>query len=359
MNKTPLHQQHLDLDAKMVDFYGWDMPLHYGSQLEEHHAVRKGAGMFDVSHMTVVDILGAGGRKFLRHVLANDIDDLKIGQALYSCLLNPHGGVVDDLIVYCRSSDNYRLVLNGATRDKDLKWLQQHALGHSVGIQERHDLAMIAVQGPNAIEKTLTILDDSQVDAVSTLREFEAVDVANYFFARTGYTGEQGFEIVLPREHVVTFWQALLKAGVKPCGLGARDSLRLEAGMMLYGQDMNESTTPYESGLGWTVKLSPEDRLFVGREAILDLKQKGTQSKMVGLVLEAKGVLRQGQDVLFEGEALGKITSGGYSPTLEKSIAFARVPVAVTDVCEVDIRGKKYPVRVTKPRFVRNGKIIF
>jgi len=357
--KTPLHNEHIVAGAKMVDFHGWEMPLHYGSQIEEHHIVRKQAGMFDVAHMTVIDILGAGGRLFLRKLLANDVDQLKHnGRALYSCMCNEHGGIIDDLIVYQRASDNYRVVLNSATHDQDLAWIRRKSEGFAVGLQERKELAMIAVQGPEAIEKIMQILTPAQADAISTLTAFECVDVANWFFARTGYTGEDGFEIMLPGEEIVTLWNALLRVGVKPCGLGARDTLRLEAGMLLYGQDMDETTTPLESGLAWTVKLQPEDRDFIGMGALLSQKQHGLKRKLVGLTLDGRGIMRTGQRVLVPGHQDGIITSGSYSPTLGKSIALARVPVEAGDQVMVEIRDQHIPAQAGKPRFVKQGKAL-
>ncbi|RUR12892.1 glycine cleavage system aminomethyltransferase GcvT [Legionella sp. km772] len=354
--KTPLHAAHLACGAKMVNFHDWEMPLHYGSQLNEHHFVRKDAGLFDVSHMTIIDVLGAGGRQFLRKLLTHDIDQLThTGRALYSCMCNEHGGIIDDLIVYQRASDNYRLVLNSATRDKDMAWIWDKSQGFAVGLQERPELAMIAVQGPNAIEKTKKILSAPQLDAISTLTHFECVDVESWFFARTGYTGEDGFEIIVPQETVVQLWNDLLEAGVKPCGLAARDTLRLEAGMLLYGQDMDETTTPLESGLGWTVTWQPEDRGFIGMGALFSQKQQGAARKLVGLTLLEKGIMRPGQKVIIEQCPDGIITSGTYSPTLEKSIALARVPVGVGSEVLVDIRGKLIPAKVGKPRFVKNG----
>lgn len=357
--KTPLHASHLECHAKMVNFYGWDMPLHYGSQIEEHHAVRQSAGLFDVSHMTIVDILGAGGRQFLRKLLTNDVDTLEhTGRALYSCMCNEHGGIIDDLIVYQRASDNYRVVLNSATRERDIAWIREKSEGFSVGLQERRDLAMIAVQGPEAIARTLKVLTAAQADAVSTLTHFECVDIDNWFVARTGYTGEDGLEIIVPNDRIAELWSDLLATGVKPCGLGARDTLRLEAGMLLYGQDMDESVTPLEAGLGWTVTWAPEERDFIGMGALLSQKQQGVKRKMVGLVLQDRGVMRPGQQVCVEGRPVGTITSGSYSPTLEQSIALARVPVATPEKVTVDIRGKLVPALVRKPRFVKQGKAI-
>lgn len=357
--KTPLHAAHIAASAKMVDFFGWEMPLHYGSQINEHQIVRQQAGMFDVSHMTIVDILGAGGRQFLRKLLTNDVDQLShMGQALYSCMCNEHGGIIDDLIVYQRASDNYRVVLNSATRGRVIHWLREKSEGFAVGLQERKELAMLAVQGPQAIERVLTVLNPIQIDAVATLGAFECADVDHWFFARTGYTGEDGLEIVMPREEIQAFWDRLLAVGVSPCGLAARDTLRLEAGMMLYGQDMDETVTPLESGLAWTVKFEPQERNFIGMGALLSQKSQGIKRKMVGLVLQEKGVMRHGQKVVVPGYPDGIITSGSFSPTLGVSIALARVPVETGENAEVDIRGKLCPVKVGKPRFVKHGQAL-
>lgn len=355
--KTPLYANHLALNARMVEFHGWEMPLNYGSQLNEHHAVRTQAGMFDVSHMTVVDILGAGGRQFLRKLLTNDIDKLKhTGKALYTSMCNQHGGIIDDLIVYQRAPDNYRLVLNSATRARDLAWIRETIRGFSADLQERPELAMIAVQGPCAIEKVLSVLDATQADAVSTIGPFECVDVDSYFFARTGYTGENGLEIIVPKEKISALWQSLLNIGIIPCGLAARDTLRLEAGMLLYGQDMNETNTPLESGLAWTVSFQPEDRDFIGMQAMLFQKQHGLQQKLVGLTLQDKGIMRSGHPVIIDGLPNGIITSGTYSPTLEKSIAFARVPIDTKETVSVDIRGKLHLASVGPLRFIQQTR---
>lgn len=354
LKKTPLYEQHISASAKMVDFHGWSMPLNYGSQLDEHRVVRSRAGMFDVSHMTVVDVLGAGDRQFLRRVLTNDIDALPhAGRALYSCMCNEHGGIIDDLIVYQRGPDNYRLILNSATRDRDLAWLKEQVAGFASGLQERHELAMLAVQGPEAVQIAMDTLGPSYADAISTLQRFECVDVGHYFIARTGYTGEDGLEIVLPADEIAGLWDSLLQAGVKPCGLAARDTLRIEAGMLLYGQDMDENTTPLESGLAWTVKFTPEDRNFVGMGALLSQKQHGLSRKLVGLILdEEKGVMRTGQKVVVSGHADGVVTSGTFSPILNRSIALARVPVAADDKVLVEIRGRLVCASVVKPKFI-------
>jgi len=359
VQKTPLYDQHLRQQAQMVDFFGWMMPLHYGSQLKEHEAVRHSAGVFDVSHMNIVDCLGAADRQFLRYLLANDIDRLAHpGKALYSCMLNEHGGVIDDLIVYHRASDNYRLVLNAATRQHDMAWLRDRSNGSAVYLQERTELAMLAIQGPLAISKTMEVLSAAQMDAVSTLGNFEGVDVGDWFFSRTGYTGEEGFEVILPAADAPRFWQSLLANGVQPCGLGARDSLRLEAGFLLYGQDMDETTTPLESGLGWTIAWDPPERDFIGRGALAMQKERSVKRRFVGLILEDKGVMRAKAQVTVPGVGQGIVTSGGYSPTLKKSIALARIPAGKEEECTVSIRNEWHPARIVSPRFVKNGKAL-
>lgn len=355
--QTPLYNDHVNMGAKIVDFSGWDMPIHYGSQIEEHHQVRNDAGMFDVSHMTVLDIRGAGGREFLRHLLANNVDRLKDeGKALYSCMLNPSAGVIDDLIVYYMKPDWYRMVVNAATRDKDLAWINRQAASFSVEIRERDELAMIAVQGPAAIEKFCGLLDDAASEKLRSLGVFYAMEAGELFIARTGYTGEDGVEIILPASEASPLWQELHGQGVAPIGLGARDTLRLEAGMNLYGSDMDESTTPLESGLTWTIAWEPQDRHFIGREALEKQRADKPAMKLVGLVLQGKGVLRNHQKVIVDGVGEGEITSGSFSPTLGRAIAFARVPAATGTDCQVEMRGKLMSARVVKPPFVRNGK---
>jgi aminomethyltransferase len=356
--KTPLHAKHLEAGARIVDFGGWDMPLHYGSQIEEHHAVRRRAGVFDVSHMTIVDVAGARSLDFLRFLLANDVAKLREpGKALYGCMLNPAGGVVDDLIVYFTGSSTYRLIVNAATRDKDLAWIRKNAEPFGVTASERSELAMIAVQGPDARELAAGIFDSRWRDRALALKPFTAVQADDLFIARTGYTGEDGFEIVLPASSAETFWQAVLESGAAPCGLGARDTLRLEAGMNLYGADMDETTSPLESGLGWTVALEPPDRNFIGRDAVVQMQSKPDRQRFAGLLLEGRGVLRGHQRVVVEGRHDGEITSGGFSPTLQRSIALARLPAGDYDRCRVDVRGKLLDVRIVKPPFVRNGSI--
>lgn len=354
--KTPLYEAHLEAGARMVDFSGWEMPISYGSQLEEHHQVRQAAGMFDVSHMTVVDLSGERCREFLGRVLANDVARLQQrGKAMYSCMLNDDGGVIDDLITYFISDTRFRLVVNAATRDTDLAWIRRHAAAFEVEVTERPDMAMIAVQGPAARDSVIGLLDAADGQAARELEPFTSAKLGELFVARTGYTGEDGFEITLPGEQAAEFWQGLLGAGVQPCGLGARDTLRLEAGMNLYGQDMDETVTPLESGLAWTVAMK-DDRDFIGRPALEAQKQSGLERKLVGLVLQDRGVLRHGQKVLTEAGA-GVLTSGSFSPTLERSIGLARIPAAARDEARVEIRGRELGVNIVRPPFVRAGQV--
>jgi aminomethyltransferase len=355
LRQTPLNAIHRAMGAKMVDFGGWDMPVNYGSQIEEHHKVRRDCGMFDVSHMRVVDMEGSGVRAFLRYLLANNVDKLTLsGKALYSAMLRPDGGVIDDLIIYFMDERWFRIVVNAGTADKDIAWMRQQAAQHApqLAIASRDDLAMVAVQGPNARERVWQVLPETRA-ATEGLQRFQAAECGAYFIARTGYTGEDGLEIMLPKTQAVEFWNALNRAGVPPIGLGARDTLRLEAGMNLYGQDMDESVGPLESGLAWTVDLaSPRD--FIGKAALL---ANPATRKLVGLLLLDRGVLRGHQKVItVQGE--GEITSGTFAPTLEKSIALARVPVGVQtgDTVEVAIRDKMLAARVVKYPFVRDGK---
>ena len=360
--QTPLYDQHVLCGARMVDFHGWMMPLHYGSQIDEHHAVRTDAGMFDVSHMTIVDLHGSRTREFLRYLLANDVAKLtKPGKALYSGMLNASGGVIDDLIVYYLTEDYFRLVVNSATREKDLSWITQHAEPYAIDITVRDDLSLIAVQGPNAQAKANRLISDEQRHAVEGMKPFFGVQAGDFFIATTGYTGEAGYEIALPKEQAADFWQKLVQAGVKPCGLGARDTLRLEAGMNLYGQEMDESISPLAANMGWTIAWEPADRNFIGREVLELEREKGTE-QLVGLVMTEKGVLRGELPVRFtdaNGNAHeGVITSGTFSPTLGHSIALARVPAGIGETAIVQIRNREMPVKVTKPIFVRNGKSV-
>ncbi|MDH3762002.1 MAG: glycine cleavage system aminomethyltransferase GcvT [Gammaproteobacteria bacterium] len=355
-NKTPLYQCHVDAGARIVDFFGWDMPINYGSQIKEHEAVRQDAGMFDVSHMTVVDVSGSEAKAYLQRLLANDVDKLKLpGKALYSCMLNEQGGVIDDLIVYYLRDNFYRVVINSATREKDLAWLDRQSQDFSdLGVKFRDDVAMLAVQGPNARDRAIALFADYQQDSLRQLVRFQAAEFDDCFVGRTGYTGEDGFEIMMLAEQMPEMWARLLEAGVVPCGLGARDTLRLEAGMNLYGADMDESTSPLVSGLGWTLAMADE-RDFIGKQALLDQRAAGVQQSFVGLLLLDKGVLRNHLRVVTP-QGDGEITSGSYSPTLQQSIAMARVPAGAAGQVEVEVRNKMLKAEIVKLPFVREGK---
>lgn len=361
LKKTVLNAAHRAMNARMVDFGGWDMPVNYGSQIEEHNAVRNNCGMFDVSHMCPVDVVGADCRAFLSRLVANDVAKLKVsGKALYAAMLNEAGGVIDDLIIYFLTDTRFRIVVNAGTAEKDLAWMQAKAAEWKldVTITQRRDgannLGIIAVQGPNARAKVWEVLPQAKA-ATEGLKAFFAAEVDQYFIASTGYTGEDGYEIMLPAGEAEALWNKLNAAGVAPCGLGARDTLRLEAGMNLYGQDMDETVSPLDAGLAWTVSLNT-DRDFVGKAALL---ANGQQKQFLGLILLDKGVLRGHQKVMTK-QGDGEITSGSFSPTLQQSIALARLPLGVQigDEVEVDIRGKALKAKVTKPVFARNGKAV-
>ncbi len=357
MKQTPLYQTHIESQGKMVDFGGWEMPLNYGSQIEEHHQVRRDAGMFDVSHMSVVDFKGAEAKAFLQVLIANDVDKLKTqGKALYSCMLNKSGGVVDDLIVYYQNDEYYRMVINAGTAEKDMLWIKVQVNDFDVSVERMSDLAMIAVQGPNARAKVFTAMPGLE-EVCGELKPFNAASLGGLFIARTGYTGEDGFEIMLPSSSAKFTWQMLFEAGVKPCGLGARDTLRLEAGMSLYGSEMSDEVSPLEAALTWTVDLVNENRAFIGRDALEALKEKGVERTIVGLVLEGKGVIRDHQKVITS-LSEGEVTSGTFSPTMGKAIALASVPKGSTGKCEIEIRKKKVCAKIVKPPFVRNGKVL-
>jgi aminomethyltransferase len=358
LKKTPLHAEHVKLGAKLVDFAGWEMPIHYGSQLEEHHAVRAGAGMFDVAHMAAVDLHGPRCRDFLRHLLANDVARLvQPGKALYSCMLNADAGVIDDLIVYFLADHRFRLVVNAGTTDKDLAWLRQQAAAFAVEVRHRDDLGILAVQGPQARARAAAVLPPAVGQALLHAAPFTAAEAGDIFAARTGYTGEDGCELILPNADLVTAWQRLLADGVRPCGLGARDTLRLEAGMNLYGQDMDESVSPLECGLAWTVAWEPAQRNFIGREALQ--RQRSTPArKMIAVVLDERGVLRAHQPVRDAAGLAGETTSGGFAPSMKRSVAFVRMPATAAGPYAVEIRGQWLPLREVKPPFVRNGKVL-
>jgi aminomethyltransferase len=355
---TPMYDMHLALGAKMVDFHGWDMPLHYGSQVEEHHQVRNDCGVFDASHMSTTDVSGTDAQRLLLRLLSNNVSLLQEpGAGHYSAMLNNNGGVIDDLIVF-RMEDGFRLINNAFTRSAVQPWLQQHAAGLDVTIDPRNDLAHLAIQGPNTIERLGSVLNSSRIQITGSLAVYHGHCDGDWFFSRTGYTGEDGIEILLPADQAVDFFNELIGAGITPIGLGARDTLRLEAGFTLLGNDMNDRVSPYSANMHHVVAMEPAERNFIGRKALEEQLAKGVNEKLVGLVLEERGVLRHGQPVRIDGVGEGTITSGSFSPTLGKAIALARVPANTAERGEVEIRGRWFPVRIVRPRFVRHGKIL-
>lgn len=356
--RTPLYAEHEADSARMVPFAGWSMPLSYGSELAEHRAVREDAGMFDVSHMGIVDLEGKRSREFLRYLLANDVGKLsQAGQAQYGLMLNPEGGIKDDLITYLRGAGRYRLVVNAATRASDIVWVRNKAEEFGVRLAERTDLAMIAIQGPRARERSAAVVPEVLKGGAMELKPFTAAERGDWLVARTGYTGEDGWEMMLPAERAPALWRSLAAAGVKPCGLAARDSLRLEAGLNLYGQDMDERTDPYESNLAWTVALEPANRNFIGRDALVRAREAGVPRRLVGLVLKDRGVIRHGQ-VVKTAEGEGIVTSGGFGPTVGRSVALARIPAGTATEAIVTIRRRKSTAAIVKPPFVRRGKVL-
>jgi aminomethyltransferase len=357
--RTPLHDRHLAAGARMTDFSGWDMPLHYGSQMEEHHRVRRAAGMFDVSHMLAVDVTGADAMAFLRRLLANDVARLDAaGRGLYACMLNLSGGVIDDLIVHRFDDHRHRLVVNAGNAESDVAWMVgcRDSWAVDAQITPRRDLAMLAVQGP-AARAAVWRAHPAWQSVTEEMPAFTAAEAGPTLVARTGYTGEDGFEITLPADSAGGLWDALLADGVQPCGLGARDTLRLEAGMNLHGADMDAHTSPMECGLAWTVDRRT-DRDFVGREA---LERQTPARAQVGLRLHERGVLR-GHMRVRTACGDGEITSGTFAPTLGFSIALACVPRDSGAVprpgtsVEVDVRGRWLPASIVKPPFVRHGQ---
>lgn len=359
-NKTVLHGQHKKNRAILVNFAGWQMPLHYGSQIQEHHIVRQDSGLFDVSHMLAVDIAGENALRYLSFLVANNPQRLTPGKALYTCMLNDAGGILDDLIVYQLSKQRYRVVVNAGNRQSDLDWMKKQAQPFSsMTIVERTDLAIIAIQGPHALSKASQAFNENQQALIKSLKPFHCVEHDNWCIARTGYTGEEGLEVILPIQEAENFWQHLIDLGNKPCGLGARDTLRLEAGLNLHGSDMDITTTPLESNLAWTIAWDPIDRNFMGRHALIK-HQKNLTRKLVGLVLEEQGRILRKHQKIISSQGEGEITSGGYSPTLGSSIALARIPYEHNENdCDVIIGSKQYSARIIKPPFIRKGKKTF
>ena len=359
---TPLFDQHRAAGGRMVEFAGWRLPVNYGSQVAEHHAVRGAAGAFDVSHLAVTAVSGRGAKAYLRRLLANDID--RLGQrvaGLYSCLLNDDGGVIDDLIAYRLADDRYRIVSNAATVESVRAQLRAVARSFPVTIAPEDGGVTLAVQGPEAMQRGAevagAVISREFADALAALKPFNAMEQAGILAARTGYTGEDGFEVYLDAATGKAFWEALLDAEIVPCGLGARDTLRLEAGLCLYGQDMDATVTPLHCGLKWTLAMEPSERAFIGRSAIEGLAGSEDLPAFKGLILKERGMLRAGQTVQTP-KGPGVITSGGYSPTMSASIGLARIPPGSYAQCEAEVRGAGVPCAVVKPPFVRQGRVL-
>ena len=357
LRRTPLYEEHLKIKAQFFNFAGWEMPLYYVSQIKEHHQVRQHAGIFDVSHMGVIDVEGEDAFAFLRYLLANDVAKLKgPGHALYTCMLNEIGGVIDDLMVYYITSRHYRLVVNAGARQKDLSWIKKQSRFLKVTVNECSQMCIMAVQGPAIFSVIKSVFNQVTIAALILLKPFQFILSKDLLIARTGYTGENGFEIVVPDEKAPALWQKFINHGANPCGLGARDTLRLEAGLNLYGTDMDETTSPLISNLAWTVSLSDPARHFIGRSALKKQLDEGVKEQLIGLIMKEPGVLRNHQKVWLANNKDGKITSGGFSPTLGHAIALARLPVKIESASYIERRGKHIPVKIIKPPFIRRGK---
>jgi aminomethyltransferase len=363
LRHTPLHALHLELGAKMVPFAGWHMPLQYPKGiLEEHHVVRRAAGMFDVSHMGEVDLLGPGALEAVHVLVTGDVGALPDGKALYTVTCRPHGGIVDDCIVYRFGPERLRIVINAANLDKDVAHFREHAAGRCELVDRSDELGLIAVQGPTAVGIVAELAGDPALARVPSfgLRDATLAGVP-VTAARTGYTGEDGFELFVAAQDAPAVWRALHGAGVEPIGLGARDTLRLEARLSLYGQDIDETTNPYEAGLGWVVKLDrgPAAPKFVGYDALAEAKAKGPTRRLAGFAIEGRGIVRPGAEVLGEGDAvIGHVTSGGPAPTVGGAVGLAYVPAGLPADAPLRLRqrGKVLLARQVKGPFYRRPR---
>ncbi len=355
LQRTPLYQQSIDLQARMTDFAGWEMPVRFSGLTAEHQAVRNAAGMFDISHMGKFIFQGASVLAQLQRLVPSDLSRLTVGQAQYTVLLNPQGGVIDDIIVYLEANGQVVLIVNASTREQDWQWLTSHLDQNQVQCQDfSADLALIAAQGPQAVAKLQPLINQS----ITNLPNFGhcRAEVLGYpaFIARTGYTGEDGVEIMLEPAAAIELWQKLLSVGVLPCGLGARDTLRLEAAMCLYGQELSPSITPLEAGLGWLVHLDKGE--FIGSDVLNQQKVAGLELRLVGLELTGRNIARHNYSIVYQGQTVGLVTSGTLSPTLNKPIALGYVPNHLSKLgqeLEVEIRGKYCPATVVKKPFYK------
>ncbi len=362
MKKTRLNAAHKDLGGKMIEFFGWEMPVEFSGIINEHMAVRTKAGLFDVSHMGEISITGKQALDFVQYLTPNDASRLTTERAQYSALTTPEGTFIDDLLVYCLSPEEYLLVVNAANSDKDYEWILSHKQGFSVNVQNRSDdYTQLALQGPLALE-ILSPLTEITLDEMKSFRtRWGKISGEEVLVSRTGYTGEDGFEIYTLSHRPENIWNAILDqgkgSGLIPVGLGARDTLRLEARLMLYGNDIDETTTVYEAGLGWLVKFKKEE--FLGREALLKQKEEGIDRKLVGFEIIKAGIARSHYPVFIQGEKVSEVTSGSYSPYLKKSIGLTYLPLEYTEIgteFEVGIRGKYTKARVVPTPFYKRGE---
>jgi glycine cleavage system T protein (aminomethyltransferase) len=366
LKQTPLNRVHRDLGGRMVDFGGWDMPVQYGAgTIEEHLRTRNHAGLFDVSHMGEIDVKGSEAIAFVNRITSNDVGKLVDGQAQYSALTTPAGTVVDDLLVYRFAADHLLLVVNAGTTDKDWDWIKQHHAGESVELKNvSSEFCQIAVQGPDS----LSILQKLTDTPLSEIKYYHfttgSVDGVPSIISRTGYTGEDGFEVYAASDKAEQLWNKLLDAGnvgteigVLPCGLAARNTLRLEAGMSLYGHEIDETTTLFEANLGWICKLDKGE--FLGREALAQQKEAGVKKRLVGFEVTERGIARDDQDVVIGNERVGRVTSGSPAPYLKKNIGFAYVPSEFANVggeIEIDVRGKLVGAQIVKTPFYKRAR---
>ena len=361
VRRTPLYDAHQAAGGKLVEFAGWEMPVQYSGVLQEHRAVRTAAGLFDVSHMGEFRVAGDGAESFLQAVTPNDVAKLQPGRIHYSGLLTEQGTYVDDLLVYRLTEDEFLLVVNAANAAKDLEWLQRHK-GAGVTLEDvSSDYGLIALQGPRA-EAILAGLTSTDLTAIRYYAFVQGeVNGRAAIISRTGYTGEDGFELYLAPEDAAAVWDRLLEVGgpegLVPAGLGARDTLRMEAAMALYGHEIDDTITPLEAGLQWVVKLEAGD--FIGRQALVAMKEEGLPRKLVGFNVEGRGIARQGHKVLVDGEEVGFVTSGTFSPTLEKALGMAYVPVSMATTgtpLSLNVRGKLIPAVVVDLPFYKRAK---
>ncbi len=369
LQQTPLYEECQKLGSKMVPFANWEMPVSFSGLIDEHNAVRKNVGMFDISHMGVVQLKGKDIKSALQYLVPSDVFRIGAGEACYTVFLRENGGIQDDLIIYDQGildtkEESIVLVINAARKESDIEWLKSNLSHREISISEfMPEGALIAIQGPESIHTLEKILQEP----LSDLPRFGHKTISSnpnlvdskesIFIARTGYTGEEGFEFLSSPKTAKSIWKNLITSGVTPCGLGARDTLRLEASMHLYGNDINLDTTPFEAGLGWLVHLEmPND--FIGRKALEKQAEDGTKKRLVGLKVKDKGIARKGYQVSYNSKKIGKVTSGTWSPTLKEPIALAYVPSEIAKIdtlLEVEIRGKKHPAVIVKRPFYRKG----